>query len=282
MTETQDIQLGPLTFTVDTAGPKDGTPVLLLHGFPETRFMWRAQMEALGREGFRGVAPDQRGYSVGARPAGTESYATEHLVADAVGIMDALGAPRFHLVGHDWGGQLAWLIAAGHAERVLSLSVLSRPHPGAFARAMVEDPAQAKRSGHHRAFREVGAVERMRESGMAPMREALIAQGVPAPAADVYFETLAQPGGIESAMAWYRASGLAAADLPATTVRTLYVWGDTDSSVGRRAAELTADHVAGPYRFVTLPGAGHFLADEASDQVSALIIGHLRQEPPAG
>src|ERR1019366_7520508 len=100
MTETRNIPLGPLTITVDTAGPADGASVLLLHGFPGTRHMWRAQLETLGLEGFRAVAPDQRGYSAGARPAGTEAYATEHLTADALALMDALGAPRFHLVGH--------------------------------------------------------------------------------------------------------------------------------------------------------------------------------------
>src|SRR5271155_4385293 len=112
MAETREIGLGGLTFTVAVAGPADGPPVLMLHGFPETRHMWRHQLDALGREGFRAVAPDQRGYSAGARPKETEDYAVGHLVADALGLMDALGAPRFDLVGHDWGGQLAWLIAA--------------------------------------------------------------------------------------------------------------------------------------------------------------------------
>ncbi|HLZ85367.1 MAG TPA: alpha/beta hydrolase [Caulobacteraceae bacterium] len=282
MTETRGIAVQGLTFTVDMAGPADGTPVLLLHGFPETRHMWRAPLEALGREGFRAVAPDQRGYSAGARPPATEAYATEHLVADALGLMDALGAPRFHLVGHDWGGQLAWLIAAGHADRIVTLSVFSRPHPAAFARAMAEDPAQAERSRHHRAFRRDDAVARMREAKLQPLREAILAQGVPPADAEIYLEALMQPGGIEGAMAWYRASGVAGADTPAVAAPTLYVWGDADATVGRRAAGLTADHVTGPYRLVTLEGAGHFLVDQFPHRVSELIIGHLheRRETP--
>jgi pimeloyl-ACP methyl ester carboxylesterase len=277
MTETREIAVQGLTFTVDIAGPADGAPVLLLHGFPETRHMWRAQLEDLAAEGFLAVAPDQRGYSAGARPAATEAYASELLIADALGLMDALGAPRFHLVGHDWGGQLAWLIAAGHAGRVLSLTVLSRPHPAAFARAMAEDAAQAERSRHHRAFRQEDAVARMRQAKLEPLREAILAQGVPSADAEVYMRTLMQPGGIEGAMAWYRASGVAGADTPAVAAPTLYVWGDADATVGRRAAELTAEHVTGPYRFVVLEGGRHFLVDQLPDRVSDLIIGHLRE-----
>ena len=156
--------LGPLTFTIDVAGAEDAPPVLLLHGFPETRHMWRHQLAALAGAGFRAVAPDQRGYSPGARPADLEAYITDLIVADALGLMDALGAQRFHLVGHDWGGQIAWLIAARHPQRLKSLTVLSRPHPAAFARAMKEDAAQADRSRHHRLFREADALKRMREA----------------------------------------------------------------------------------------------------------------------
>ena len=276
MAETQEIAVEGLTFTVDIAGPADGAAVLLLHGFPETRHMWRAQLEGLGLEGFRAIAPDQRGYSAGARPAATEAYATERLVADALGLMDTLGAPRFDLVGHDWGGQLSWLIAAGHADRVRSLSVFSRPHPAAFARAMAEDAGQAERSRHHRAFRQEDAVARMREARLMPLRDAILTQGVPPADAEVYLETLMQPGGIEGAMAWYRASGVAGADTPSVSTPTLYVWGDADATVGRRAAELTAEYVTGAYRFVILEGAGHFLVDQFPDKVSDLIVGHLR------
>ena len=230
-----------------------------------------------GREGFRAVAPDQRGYSAGARPAATEAYAVAHLLADALGLMDTLGAPRFHLIGHDWGGQLAWLLAAGHADRVLSLGVFSRPHPAAFARAMAEDAAQAERSRHHRAFRRDDAVTRMREARLEPLRAAILDQGVPPADAEIYLTTLMQPGGIEGAMAWYRASGVAGADTPPVATPTLYVWGDADATVGRRAAGLTADHVTGPYRFVTLEGAGHFLVDQFPHRVGELIVEHLRE-----
>jgi pimeloyl-ACP methyl ester carboxylesterase len=281
MTETREIPVGGLGFTVDLAGPMDGSPVLLLHGFPETRHMWRHQLDVLGRRGFRAIAPDQRGYSAGARPEGVDAYATGNLVADALGLMNALGAPRFHLIGHDWGGQLAWLIAAHHPARIRSLTALSRPHPAAFVRAMAEDAAQAERSRHHRAFREEGAVARMREAKLKPLREALLAQGVPPADAAIYLDTLMQSGAIEGAMAWYRATGLAAAETPPVSAPTLYVWGDSDATVGRRAAELTAEYVTGPYRFVTMEGTGHFLVDQYPDRVSTLILEHLRESGAA-
>ncbi|HEX2589933.1 MAG TPA: alpha/beta hydrolase, partial [Rhizomicrobium sp.] len=177
--ETQNVRVGAFDFAVEVAGPLSGTPVLFLHGFPETRHMWRHQVAALGAAGFRAIAPDQRGYASGARPAEKSAYTTDKLTGDALGLMDALGHTKFHLIGHDWGGQLSWLIAAAHPERLHTLSILSRPHPAAFARAMKEDEKQSARSGHHRAFREADAVARMREAKLQPLREALTRQGVP-------------------------------------------------------------------------------------------------------
>jgi len=274
--ETREIAVGGFTFTADLAGPADGAPVLLLHGFPETRHMWRHPVAALGAAGFRAVAPDQRGYARGARPADVADYATDRLVADAVGVMAALGHARWHQVGHDWGGQLSWLIAAAHPEKLLSLNVLSRPHPAAFVRAMKEDTQQASRSGHHRAFREDDAVARMRAAELKPLREALARQGVPPADVEVYCRQLMEPGAIEGAMNWYRATGLSTADVPPVAVRTLYVWGTEDATVGRRAAELTADYVTAPYRFVEIEGAGHFSVDQFPERVGALLLEHIK------
>ena len=276
MIETKIVAVGNLSFTVDVSGPTAGAPVLLLHGFPETRRMWRHQVEALGRAGYRVIAPDQRGYSAGARPEGVEHYATDLLVGDALALMSAFGAPRFHLVGHDWGGQLAWLIAAGHSERILSLSVLSRPHPAAFAKAMQADKAQAERSRHHRAFRENNAIARMRAANLKPLRDALERQGVPPGDADEYMKALSEPGAIEGAMSWYRAGNIAASTVAPVSMPTLYVWGDGDATVGRFAAELTAHYVKGLYRFVVVEGAGHFVVDQFPERVSELLLEHIK------
>src|ERR1700674_5435796 len=134
-----------LTFTADVSGPSGGPLVLMLHGFPESRHSWRAALPALAAAGYRAVAPDQRGYSPGARPdpADLSSYAFDRLVGDAIEIVAAAGydGKRFHLVGHDWGGQVSWGVAGKHPERLASLTILSRPHPRAFLPRVLSENA---------------------------------------------------------------------------------------------------------------------------------------------
>jgi pimeloyl-ACP methyl ester carboxylesterase len=273
--ETQTWTVGQLEFTVDTDGPLSGAPVLLLHGFPETRHLWRHQLAMLAGAGFRALAPDQRGYSTGARPREVESYTSDLLTADALALMDICGERRFHLVGHDWGGQLAWLIAARHPDRVATLTMLSRPHPAAFARAMAEDPEQARRSRHHTAFRQAEAVDRLRQDNFMLLRATMEREGVAAENLAAYFKTLSEPGALEAALNWYRANNIASADLPAVSVSTLYIWGSADGSVGRHAAELTRQFVTGPYQFVPIEGGGHFIVDQFPDRIGQLMLAHL-------
>jgi pimeloyl-ACP methyl ester carboxylesterase len=267
------------TFTADVAGPADGPLVVLLHGFPQSRYTWRQTLPALGDAGFRAVAPDQRGYSPGVRPDGVEPYAVPRLVADVLDIADALGAARFHLVGHDWGGQVAWLTAANHPARIETLTVLSRPHPAAFTRSFALDPEQAERSKHHRSMTPE-ATDRMWADGCAALRRTLLHAGVPEPDADAYLATFAEREALDAAINWYRAAaitgGLRAADTPDVSVPVLYLWGTGDQSVGRRAAELTVEHVSGPYRFVEIDGAGHFLTDDhAAPTVQHELLAHV-------
>lgn len=272
--QTKIWDIGELRFTVDVAGPASGAPVLMLHGFPQNRRMWRDQLRALSDAGFHAIAPDQRGYSPGARPGRVEAYAADLLIADAIAMMHARGAERFHLVGHDWGGQLAWLIAAAHPDRVATLSVLSRPHPAAFARALAEDPEQAERSQHHQGFRRPEAIERLRRDDFKSLRRGLQAEGIADP--ELYLRPLGEEGAMEAAINWYRASGIALASIPAVMMPTLYVWGANDASVGRRAAELTREFVRAPYQFVEIEGGGHFIVDQMPDRIASLLITHLR------
>jgi pimeloyl-ACP methyl ester carboxylesterase len=274
--QAQTWTVGEFQFTVDTAGPATGPPVLLLHGFPETRHMWRHQLRALAAAGFRAVAPDQRGYWAGVRPREVEAYASDRLTSDALALMDACGAQRFHLVGHDWGGQIAWLIAAKNPDRVATLTMLSRPHPAAFARAMAEDPEQANRSRHHKAFREAEAAARLRQDNFKMLRAGMEREGVAPENLDVYFRTLGEPGALEAAVNWYRANDIALAAIPPVSVPTLYIWGTADGSVGRFAAELTQQFVSAPYRFVEIEGGGHFIVDQFPERIAQLLIEQLR------
>lgn len=274
------IPVDGLIFDAATAGTPGDPLVLLLHGFPQTSHTWRHQLDALAQAGYYAVAPDQRGYSAGARPEAQELYATHLLVADALGMARALGYVRFHLVGHDWGGQLAWLLAARHPEAVASLTVLSRPHPSAFAAAMASDAAQADRSRHHRAFQDPRTADLLLENDAARLRRALTDQGVPEQDVSAYLAVLRDRAALEAALNWYRAAGsggsaLADPGAAAVTAPTLYIWGDADATVGPVAAEATAGHVTGPYRFEVLPGVGHFVTDQAGPTVTELLLDFL-------
>ena len=136
MGATTEIQANGMTFTCRTAGPADGEPVILLHGFPETSHMWTALLPVLAEAGYHCIAPDQRGYSAGARPEGVDQYATTTLVSDVMAIADAAGFDRFHLIGHDWGGFVAWAMPILHPDRVLGVHIL-----GAGAGEMIHEAA---------------------------------------------------------------------------------------------------------------------------------------------
>jgi pimeloyl-ACP methyl ester carboxylesterase len=263
-------------FEVDVDGESGAPLVLLLHGFPQTSHTWRHQLPALAAAGYFAVAPNQRGYSPQARPAGVAAYATYKLLADVRQLAAALGYDRYHLVGHDWGGQLAWLHAAQQPALLDSLTVLSRPHPAAFAEAMRSDPAQPERSRHHRAFQDANTARALLADDAKRLRAALSEQGVAAVDVDAYLSRLDNYEALDAAINWYRAAGgLVAADVAKVSVPTLYIWGDRDATVGRAAAEATARYVSGPYRFEVLPGVGHFLTDQAPERVTALLLEHL-------
>jgi pimeloyl-ACP methyl ester carboxylesterase len=277
-TQTIEIPANGFVFTADSAGDPDAELVLFLHGFPQTRHTWRAELTAVEAAGFRGLAPDQRGYSPGARPAGVDVYRVENLIGDALAIADEVGADRFHLVGHDWGGQLAWILAARFPHRVRTLSIISRPHPQAFVRALNDDPEQSSRSSHHRSFLRPEATDELLADDGDRLRRLLGRNGVPTSDVDAYLTVLGDRSALDAAINWYRAGGgsaLKAPEVPAVTAPTLYVWGTADVSVGRSAAESTAAYVTGKYRFVEVPDVGHFVTDEAPDVFAPLLLEQL-------
>jgi pimeloyl-ACP methyl ester carboxylesterase len=269
-------------FDARVEGP-DGAPlVLLLHGFAESLHTWDAQVVALAPS-YRAVAPGQRGYSPGARPdpADTGNYVFDTLVGDAMAIAAACGdGSRFHLVGHDWGGSLAWGIADKYPDRLASLTILSRPHPNAFNRALaLPDGDQQHRSRHHRAFLAPDAASVVLANDAEWLRVRWQAAGVPRAAMEKHLAVLGNPAAMEAALAWYRARGAIRTPLGVIRVPTLYIWGDADDTVGRSAAEGTRDFVSGPYHFVALPGGGHFTADQMPDAVNDLLLAHLARYP---
>jgi pimeloyl-ACP methyl ester carboxylesterase len=282
MANLQQIATGPgLVFDVFVDGPADAPLVLMLHGASESFHMWRAQLPALAAAGFRAVAPSQRGYSAGARPPTSDiaKYVIDLLIADAMAIAAACGhgERRFHLVGHDWGGSIAWGIADKHPDRLASLTVLSRPHPTAFNRALaLPDGEQAQRSRHHKAFLAPDAGALLLADNARSLRERWTRSGMPPAAIEAHLSVIGDPAAMEGMLAWYRARGALRAPIGPIRVPTLYIWGEADDTVGRAAAEGTRDFVTGEYRFATLPGVGHFVADQAPERVNELLLAHFR------
>ena len=272
-----------LTFDALVAGDEGAPLVLLLHGFAESMHCWRAQVTALADMGYRAIAPSQRGYSPSARPdtRDASNYHIDRLMDDAMAMVAAggYGDARFHLAGHDWGGSIAWALADRYAERIASLTILSRPHPNAFNRALETDPEQSQRSKHHRAFLEPGAADIVLADDAKWLRVRLAANGMPEAAIAEHLTVLGNKEAMEAAIAWYRARGGIRTPLGPTRVPTLYIWGDSDETVGRAAAEGTIDFVAAPYRFAELPGVAHFAAEQAPDRVNELMLDHLHEHP---
>lgn len=280
MTSTVEVAANGWTFTARTDGPEDGRPVILLHGFPQTSRSFTAELSALGGAGFRAVAPDQRGYSPGARPTAVEAYRVEELASDVVALADSLGFDTFDLVGHDWGGLVAWIVASRWPGRVRTLTAVSTPHPLALADALSGgDPDQAERSSYLKLLRQTDVPEELllgADGNGEGLRALFADSGIDADAVEEYIDVLSRPGALTAALNWYRANDLRGLNGPEVViVPTLYVWSTEDIALGRAAAEATADHVTGPYRFEVLEGVSHWIPDVAADRLSPLLLDHL-------
>lgn len=282
------IPVGDFVFDAVAAGPPDGELVLLLHGFPQTGCAFEQELRALAAAGYRAVAPDQRGYSPDARPTAVEAYSMGHLVSDVMGMADRLGRERFHLVGHDWGGAVAWVAATRFPERVATLSVLSTPHFAAFS-AELRDPGseQSERSSYFSDFAAEDAAEKMLAQDGRLLREILSA--LPKERQDLYNEHFSSVEALQGPLSWYRAAapprateGSPPPSRPARspspiTTPTLYVWGEEDAAFGPAAVEATAEFVAGPYEFHALVGVGHWLPELAAESITPLILAQLQR-----
>ncbi|MFH9229935.1 alpha/beta fold hydrolase [Streptomyces lydicus] len=262
-------------FDAIVAGPPAGRPVLLLHGFPQTGRVWQRQIAALAAQGYRVVAPDQRGYSPGARPERPEDYHISVLVHDVVAITEELGWAAFDLVGHDWGGAVAWWTADAHPGRVRTLTVVSTPHPGALATTLRTDQDQRDRSRYMIDWCETPATEERMLAGDAKKLRAAYAGKIPQASADANVRHLSQPGALTAALNWYRA-GRPDGVIGVIDVPTLYVWSTEDSAFGPAAAQETSQWINGPYRFETLQGVSHWIPEEAPDTLSRLLLEQLR------
>ena len=261
------------TFDVVDVGPLDGPVVIALHGFPQTSASWSAVWPLLADAGYRVLAPDQRGYSPGARARAVASYSMDHLCADVLALADAAGTERFHLLGHDWGAAVGWTLAGERPDRVQTLTAVSVPHPAAFVRALAG--SQALRSWYMLAFQLPWLPElAFRARGGAVLRVLLAMIRAHDPERAVAL--LSDPQIATGAVNWYRALRVPSGLQPRTTrIPTLHVWSDRDTALGRRAAEHTERFVHAPYRFVVLPGVSHWIPEERPAELAELVLEHL-------
>lgn len=277
--ETTPVTVGDLAFTVRTLGPDDGEPIMLLHGFPENSLSWSAVAPVLAAAGLRVIAPDQRGYSPGARPGDVAAYATELLADDVVALADALGVDTFHLVGHDWGSAVSWVLATRHPARLRTLTAVSVPHLAAYGAALRDDADQQARAAYIGLLRQVGRAEDLLlEDGARRLRE-MYRGHVPAAQVDSYVAQLSEPDALTAALGWYRAMRPDLGSLPTVTTPTTYVWSDQDQAIGRAAAEACGQHVDADYRFVELAGVSHWIPEEAPEALAAAILDRVGARP---
>jgi pimeloyl-ACP methyl ester carboxylesterase len=279
--ELSAIRVGEFVFQARVAGPDDGEPVLLLHGFPQTSREWRAQITALADAGYRVVAPDQRGYSPGARPAGVENYKALLLAQDVLAMADVLQLPRFHLVGHDWGGSVAWVVAAIAPKRLLSLTSISTPHLDAFAAARMDpNSCQAAASSYWADFIASDAETRLLRDDAAYLRQ--VYKDLPPAHANAYLSLFSDQAMLTPTLNWYRANlgpDVVRSALGPVRVPTLYIWSDSDVAICRDGAEHTADYVKAPYRFEIIEGVSHWVPELASERVNELLLEHFQKNP---
>ena len=283
----RDPVLGPLHFNALVAGDlrqaRRGKLVLFLHGFPETAQSFSRILPMVARAGYYAVAFSQRGYSPGARPHAVDAYNVINLVGDVTRIAASLGAPTFHLVGHDWGGGVAWVTAALYPKLVTSLTVLSTPDPDALS-AAIADPRspQHAASSYIAALRAPGSQNRILAHGVKGFK-ALFALGggrLPTTFVDAFARALATPTALGATIDWYRANPFPTPRIGPIKVPTVYLWGSSDAVFLRSTAQATAADVEGPYTFCVLPGQGHWLPEDAADEIVTTLLPQLARSRP--
>ena len=257
-----EIKARGLTFDVFEGGPADGEPVLLLHGFPQDHREFDLLTPRLHAAGLRTYALDQRGYSPGARPAEVSAYKLDEAVADAIAVLDALGVESAHVIGHDWGANVGWLLAAGHPDRVRTLTAVSVPHPRALGLALRVRPSQRARLSYFALFRSPIAERVLLARDAAALRWMMAPLGE---RAALYVEAMRELGRLTGGLNWYRAiSADQVRHTAVVRVPTTYVWSDRDGVVSLTAALRTRDWVEADYQLVAMRGISHWVPEQAA------------------
>jgi pimeloyl-ACP methyl ester carboxylesterase len=270
------LQVNGLNFHVVDEG--EGQPVLLLHGFPDSSDLWRHQIPALVENGFRVIAPDQRGFGESDKPQEAEAYTPDKILLDALGILDQLGVQKAHVVGHDWGAAGAWSIAGFVPDRVDKLVVMSVAHPEALFAGSVE---QYQKSWYMLMFQYPWAEDVLKRDNWKLMRAWL----GDAPHADQAIENLSRTGALTAGLNWYRGGaqpeGLfrAAPDrvvFPPVKVDTMGIWSDGDLYLTEAPFFETERYVQGKWRYEGIEGATHWMQLDKPEEVNKLLLDFLK------
>lgn len=267
---------------VTEAGPEDGPLVVLLHGFPEFWYGWHHQIGPLAEAGYRVLVPDQRGYHVSDKPRKIREYRVRTLARDIVGLLDEADRERAAIIGHDWGGIVAWWLGAMQPDRVSRLGIVNAPHPGVMRRVLRSSAAQRRRSRYILWFQAPVLPERLlSRNQFAPLWEAMVDSARPGAFSDRdlerYRAAWSSPGALTAMLNWYRALRfqLRAAAGERVTAPTLLVWGLEDRFLGPELVEPSAAMCLDS-RVVKIEDAGHWVLHEQPDAVSAALLEHLR------
>jgi pimeloyl-ACP methyl ester carboxylesterase len=277
-----------ITMNVALAGADDAPAVILLHGFPESHRTWRA-LAPLISDKLRLVMPDQRGFGDSDRPQEVEAYATDKLVADIFALADALGIDRFALVGHDWGGAVAWAAAIQGNERVERLAIVNSPHPLIFQKSLIEDEAQREASQYIRAFRDPHFEKFVEGIGFEAFFDKSFAkhvdlESIPPEERKTYIAQWSRPGALSAMLNWYRASRMVVpqpgitVDVPDLVLRAFpkikipvrVIWGLEDKALLRVQLEGIGE-VAEDVEVFPLKGVGHFAPWQAPERVAEAL-----------
>lgn len=277
------VQIGPLRLHVAEAGPPDGRPLILLHGFPESAAGWHRQINALAEAGYRVVVPDQRGYGASDRPAEIADYHLDKLAGDVVALADACGFHRFALAGHDWGGLVAWWTASFHPERITRLAILNAPHPGIVRDYIRHHPGQWVRSLYVGFFQLPRLPERwLLADGARVLRRALVTSsrtGTFSQAElDGYVREWLRPGAMTAMLNWYRAlARLPRRDPPRVQMPTLILWGRRDHALQPGLAEASLQ-LCDQGRIRWFHETTHWIQHENAPQVNAALAEFLKAQ----
>lgn len=276
--EIKELQANGMTFRCRVCGLENsGEPVILLHGFPETSYMWEGVLISLASRGYRCLAPDQRGYSPGARPKDIKSYRINEIASDVVALADAVGFQKFHLVGHDWGSGCGWTVVELYPERVNSWFALSIPHVAAFSIAKKTDPDQKKRSWYMDFFQIPVLPETFFGFLVSGNPRSLWKLSSDEGVAD-YLSVFREFDGRRSTINWYRANKDFPIQYGNVSLPTILIWGNQDPAVGRAGVEMTKQYMKGEYSMLELD-AGHALVQEKFERVNQEILNHIQQHP---